>query len=77
MTDNGHFDSAEFRAFAKAWNLDVVTSSPLYVRSNGVIECNVKTIRDPDEVKHTGTEYRLALLMWRLTLIRHSLDSPA
>lgn len=39
MTDNARtFNSSEFKAFARTWDFEHVTSSPLYPRSNGRAE---------------------------------------
>jgi len=43
--DNNPFGSYEFRKFAMNWNFEIVTSSPLYPKSNGQIERTVQTFK--------------------------------
>ena len=47
FSDNGPcYSSSEFEKFAEEWDLKHVTSSPMYPRSNGFSERNVKIIKD-------------------------------
>ena len=45
IADNMPFNSLRFRDFAREWEIEVVTSSPHYLRSNGLVERNVQTIK--------------------------------
>ena len=45
IADNMPFDSRDFRAFAKSWKFQTITSSPAYPQSNGLVERNVQTIK--------------------------------
>jgi transposase InsO family protein len=45
IADNMPFNSLRFRDFAREWEIKVVTSSPHYPRSNGLVERNVQTIK--------------------------------
>ena len=65
ISDNGpHYSSHEFTEFAKAYDFDHVTSSPLFAQSNGQAERTVQT------VKRLHNEYKdphMALLTYRST----------
>ena len=45
IADNMPFNSKEFKTFSKSWDFQIVTSSPTYPQSNGLIERNVQTIK--------------------------------
>ena len=55
MADNMPFSSKEFKVFAKSWDFQLVTSSPTYPQSNGLVERNV-------QARDVGTDEELALL---------------
>ena len=78
IADNMPFSSLKFKTFASDWEIEVVTSSPHYPKSNGLVERNVQTVklllRKADESKQDGF---LALLEFRNTPISGMDDSPA
>ena len=45
IADNMPFNSLRFRDFAREWEIEVVTSSPHYPRSNGLVERNTQTMK--------------------------------
>ena len=69
IIDNMPFNGLKFKNFASEWEIDVVTSSPHYPKSNGLVERNVRTIKHPlkkaDESKQDAF---LALLEFRNSL---------
>ncbi|XP_068726473.1 uncharacterized protein [Montipora capricornis] len=69
LSDNGPpFDSQEFRDFAAAYEVELVTSSPNYPQSNGRVENAVKTAKQlMKKSKQAGTDFYLTLLDWRNT----------
>ena len=68
-SDNGPpFDSQEFRAFAAAYEFELVTSSSNYPQSNGRVQNAVKTAKKlMKKSKQAGTDFYLAFLDWRNT----------
>ena len=42
---NMPFNSKKFLQFSKQWNFEVITSSPTYPQSNGLVEHNVQTVK--------------------------------
>ena len=45
IADNMHFNSVKFKDFASKWEFEVVASSPHYLKSNGLIERKVQTVK--------------------------------
>ena len=45
IADNMPFNSLKFKSFASDWEIEVVTSSPHYPKSNGLVERNVQTMK--------------------------------
>ena len=78
IADNMPFNSLKFKNFASDWEIEVVTSSPHYPKSNGLVERNVQTVkqllRKADESKQDAF---LALLEFQNTPISGMEDSPA
>ncbi len=78
IADNMPFNSLKFKNFASNWEIEVVTSSPHYPKSNGLVERNVQTVkqllRKADESKQDAF---LALLEFRSTPISGMDESPA
>jgi len=63
IADNMPINSREFKSFASSWNFHIVTSSPTYPQSNGLVERNVQTIKRlfkkaQDEGKDIEMEFR-------------------
>ena len=72
------FNSKEFKAFAKSWNFQTVTSSPTYPKSNGLVERNVQTIKRLFKKAHgEGKDEEMALLEFHNTPITGLDVSPA
>ena len=79
MSDNGQpFRSAEFKAFAVAWEFNHITSSPRYSQSNGKVEKSVNTLKNlmKKSVEAHSDPY-LALLVWRNTPSEGYNESPS
>ena len=45
IADNMPFNSVKFKDFANKWEFEVVTSSPHYPKSNGLVERNIQTVK--------------------------------
>lgn len=78
VSDNGPcYSSQEFRDFAKAWDFQHTTSSPLYPQSNGLAERTVQTAKALMDKAHAQkTDAYLSLLEYRNTPV-DSLKTPA
>lgn len=78
MSDNMPFNSYEFKEFARAWNFNLVTSSPLYPQSNGLAEKGVgiakKLLKKSAE---TNTDFDIVLLGYRNYPLKGTKCSPA
>lgn len=66
MSDNMPFNSIAFKEFADAWEIDIITSSPLYPQSNGLAERAVGICKGILR-KCEGDEVHKALLEYRVT----------
>lgn len=78
IADNMPFGSREFTNFAKAWDINVTTSSPLYPQSNGLAERAVgiaKKLMQKSEA--SGIPLELALLEHHNTPVAGLSASPA
>ncbi|PJE77411.1 hypothetical protein CI610_03666 [invertebrate metagenome] len=78
MSDNMPFNSKEFKGFANAWDIDLVTSSPTYPKSNGLSERMVQTVKNM--LRKSGEEESdpyTALLEYRNTPLSGLSYSPA
>ena len=77
IADNMPFNSREFKTFATSWNFQVVTSSPGYPQSNGLVD-NVQTIKHLFKKAHDeDKDAEMALLEFRNTPITGLDQSPA
>ena len=45
IADNMPFNSVKFKDFASKWDFEVVTPSPHYLKSNGLVERNIQTVK--------------------------------
>ena len=45
IADNMPFNSVKYKDFASKWEFEVVTSSPHYPKSNGLVERDIQTIK--------------------------------
>ena len=78
IADNMPFNSSEFQKLAKQWHFTIITTSPNYPQSNGLIECNVQTIKRLYKKAIEGnTSIDLALLEYRNSPISGMDLSPA
>ena len=78
VADNMPFGSRAFQQFAKEWGFNVVTSSPTYPQSNGLVERNVQTIkRLLKKAREEGKDEMMALLEFRNTPVTGLQESPA
>ena len=78
IEDNMPFHSKEIRSFANAWNFQIVTSSPTYPQSNGLVECNVQTIKHLfKKSRDEGKDVEMALSEFWNTPITGLDESPA
>ena len=65
MSDNGpQFTSNDMKAFASSYGFELITSSPRYPQSNGLVECTIKTVKML--LKDSPDPY-MALLSFRST----------
>ena len=78
IADNMPFNSVKFKDFASKWEFEVVTSSPHYPKSNGLVERNIQTVqrllRKADKSKR---DVFLAFLEFRNSPINGMDESPA
>ncbi|XP_049880164.1 uncharacterized protein K02A2.6-like [Pectinophora gossypiella] len=79
ITDNGtQFSSEEFKLFSRTWEFIHETSSPLYPRSNGLAERNVRTVKLlMIKAEETGEDWQLAVLNFRNSPVTGEQYSPA
>ena len=79
VTDNAQqFTSVEFRRFTKEWDIEHLTSSPHYPKSNGMAESAVKTAkRILRKAKENDEDAFLAVLAHRNTISQGVGRSPA
>ncbi|XP_064646193.1 uncharacterized protein K02A2.6-like [Lineus longissimus] len=79
FTDNGsNLVSRNFQAFAKAWEFKLVTSSPRFPQSNGLVEKAVQTVKKILKRSFsTGEDPYLGLLAYRSTPREADIASPA
>ena len=73
------FSSQEFREFAASNKCEVITSSPGYPQSNGMVENDIKTAKSimMKKAKQAGTDIYFSLLDWRNTPSEGISSSPA
>ena len=70
IADNVPFNSRCFKEFAKEWHFNLITSSPRYPQSNGLVERNVQTVKNLfKKAKESGCDPELALLEFRNSTI--------
>ena len=69
FSDNGPcYSSSEFEKFAEEWDFKHVTSSPMYPRSNGFSERNVRIIKD---IYSKSGDKQMGLLIHRSTQLEN------
>ena len=69
VTDNGpQYSSAHFSKFAREWEFQHTTISPLHSQSNGKAESAVKIAKNPvKKAKRGNKDLQISLLEWRNT----------
>lgn len=78
VTDNMPFNSLKFKEFCQEWEITLVTSSPMYPRSNGLAERNVQSIKNLiKKAEESNHDLYLSLLELRNTPIADLSYSPA
>ena len=79
VSDNGlQFIDKPYQDFTASWEIQHVTSSPHYPKSNGFIEGKVQTIENTIQKRQrSGQDVQLALLQLRATPVCNNLPSPA
>lgn len=78
ISDNGpQFHNAEIKQFAKEWKFTHMTSSPHYLKSNGLTERTIQTVKKVlKKAEREGTDPNLAILELRNTPRNKHLGSP-
>ncbi|XP_052755177.1 uncharacterized protein LOC128201638 [Galleria mellonella] len=78
ITDNGPaYTSKQFKQFLFNWEIEHVTSSPLYAQSNGKSERTIRTVKNMlKKCEDSEHDFHLSLLNLRSTP-RDGVDSPA
>ena len=78
MWDKGpRFSCSEFQKFTRKWDIEHVTSSPIYAQSNGQVERAVGTIKSlAKKAIDDGGDIQLALLSFRNTIREGYSASP-
>ena len=79
VSDGGPpYTSVEFKDFMKDWQIEHKVSLPRNPQSNGMAERCVQTMKASlQKTMEEGEDVNLALLMYKTTLLSHSLPSPA
>lgn len=74
VSDNIPYNSADWLAFAEAWNFEVLFSSPRFPQANGASEKAVSIVK---RILQKNVNVQYALLMYRNAPIPHLGYSPA
>lgn len=79
VTDNGpQYASRTFKEFAQEWNIQHITTSPRFPRSNGFIERNVQTVKQLfKKAKECGDDPNISIMNYRATPKGDTGKSPA
>lgn len=79
VSDGGPpFNSKDFKNFLKEWDVEHITSSPHFPRSNGLAEVSVKIIKNIfRKCEESGSDYFTGLLHYRTTSKTDGNKSPA
>lgn len=76
--DDMPFASHSVRQFAQEWSFNIITSSPHYPQSNGLVERHVQTVKMIlKKARDSGTDENLPLLEFRNTPIVGMTESPS
>lgn len=77
IADNMPFNSFECRAFAKDWDVLIITSSPNYPQSNGLAEKAVGIIKNMLKKTDNIDQFHVALMNYNNTPLIHLNLSPS
>lgn len=78
VSDNMPFNSYIFKQFSKDWNFQIITTSPNYPQSNGLVEKSVGIVKSMMRKCHeTGQDLELYLLNYRSSQVAGLNYSPA
>lgn len=77
IADNVPFNSFECHEFAKNWNFEITTTSPLYAQSNGLAERAVGIVKNILKKSETTEELLIGLMEYRNTPTKDMNYSPA
>ena len=78
IADHMPFSSLKSKNTASEWEIEVVTSSPRYLKSNGLVERNVQTIKQLlKKADESEQDAFLALLEFRNSPISGMEESPS
>ena len=77
ISDNVSFNSTEFRAFAREWDITLITTSPRYPQVNGMAERAVQIAKNIlRKVQASNTDIFTAFLNYRNTPVKGMNISP-
>ncbi|KAK6170569.1 hypothetical protein SNE40_018933 [Patella caerulea] len=77
-SDNGpRYVGHAYPQFTRTWNIQHITSSPHYARSNGFIERQIETCKHMKKARAANEDIQLALLRWRTTPVDNKITSFA
>lgn len=78
IADNMPFNSIEFKQFSQEWNVTIITTSPYYPQSNGLVEKSVGIVKEMlKKCQETKQDLQLYLLNYRNSPISNLEVSPA
>lgn len=78
MSDNVPFNSKEFIEFSHEWKFNLITSSPYYPKSNGLVEKAVGIVKSMlKKCKYEKSDLNLYLLNYRSSPVANLKYSPA
>lgn len=70
IADNNPFNSFECREFARKWDFEILTSSPLHAKSNGMAERSVQIIKNILRKSKNKIEIHVGLMEYRNTPLK-------
>lgn len=76
IADNNPFNSNQCKIFAKNWNCNIITSSPMHAKSNGLAERGVQIVKNILKKSRNVEDIYLGLREYRNTPIMSLNYSP-